>query len=124
MGNGAGKYGPGVIGEQLAAEAAKAASVKHSKYGPGVLGPDLATEAVADPEPAVAGMEVWSVADLTTALEEDPKRADEIRAAEFRRPEGPRKGALRALLIVERDREDGPRDEVQAQLEAPLAPER
>lgn len=58
-----------------------------------------------------------TIEELEAALEQDPTLLDLAIEAEFDRDGGPRKGAARALLDFELEREDGPREEVVTRLE-------
>lgn len=134
-----GHFGPGIIGEEQAALEAKIADRAEDKFGPGILDPDATTPAykraplavppemitalaqavengtvapsVDEPGEQGPGFLTMSIADLATALEANPDDFDRLMQLEFKRPEGPRKGACRALLKAEQAHET-PRAEV------------
>ncbi|HYL22494.1 MAG TPA: hypothetical protein VEU74_12085 [Gemmatimonadales bacterium] len=133
-----GHFGPAVIGQEAfereQAERAKGADV----FGPAVIsdaGPSKPTPEQLRAQPGLAklhGMEPkapeskpavaqLSVEKLKEALEDNPFILDGMIAAEFERPGGPRKPALRLLLKVEQAKAE-PRPEVVARLSEPLKP--
>ena len=121
-----GIYGPLVIGEQRFQEEQRVVRTASNIYGPMVVGRSAAVQAPAqDTEneakapknaeslAAAAGADAsLSLNELRAALAANPALLDGFIDAEFQRPGGPRKGALREFLTVEQEREGGPRKDV------------
>lgn len=127
-------FGPRVIGDAAyaAEEAQRAIGALH--FGARVTGvehpggaspdatpPDGATAPETVPHGAPAPEEATaqgglSIAALTEALAENGALVDEFWAAELRRAEGPRKGAVRALLAAEVGKPGGGRPKMVAVL--------
>ena len=106
------QYGPRVLGEKKFKKQTLEAEKGGRIYGERVLGKRITGES----EPAAeAGTEdaYATNADVEAALEgADDAKVDEILAAEAGRESGPRKGALRAILQHEQQREGGAREDV------------
>lgn len=135
-----GHFGPAVIGEEAFLRE-KAEKEKGADYfGPAVVAdagpskptpeqlrrqPDLAKlHGLADPDappPAKPAVAQLSLEKLKDALEDNPFILDGMIAAEFERPEGPRKAALRMLVKIEAAKAE-PRADVVARLEGALTP--
>ena len=146
----AGKYGPGIIGEEAFALVRHQVKSKPDKYGPGILGQEKYDElmgvrkseeageapvekkaAPQDPVFSEADMEALvkeyqnddgylSIPELKKALKKAPIAFDRIFAWELNRIDGPRVGSLTHLLELEMQRDGGPRPMVLQRLEMVL----
>ena len=146
----AGKYGPGIIGEEAFALVKDQVKMKPDKYGPGILGeekyaelmgqrkaeqaveaPPQVKEAIAPVAFSEADLDglvkeytstdgYLSIAELKKALVKAPIAFDRLFSWELNREDGPRIGALAHLLELETKREGGPRPMVLQRLEMVL----
>lgn len=115
-------FGRRVVGDAEYEKEAAIAAVGAKHFGPRVIGKaaqEPTAEAPATPydprigprKPKSGEPKGLSIAALIETLGENPLQFDELYAAELVRAEGPRKGALRALLGFEAE-QDEPRPDV------------
>ncbi len=94
-----------------------------SYFGPRVR--DSAEIATTEPEPTrPVATEVpegfYRIEDIAKALQENPSLYDKLYEAELKRPDGPRRSAMRMFLQAEMTRPGGIRPERQAEIESYL----
>ncbi len=125
-------FGPRVIGDVLAKRRLEArqdegAQAHDSRTDPavkkakreGAAKQRAETEVEAEVE-TIQAPTTTNLEELTAALEGNPAFYEQLYAAEFARPSGPRKSALRLFLVFEMDHED--RDDRKADIEKALKP--
>ncbi len=121
-------FGPRVIGDILAKRRLEArqddgAQEPDSRSDPAVKKAkrEEAAEKRAEAEvETIQAPTTTNLEELTAALEGNPAFYEQLYAAEFARPSGPRKSALRLFLVFEMDHED--RDDRKADIEKALKP--
>lgn len=122
-------FGPRVIGDVLAKRrleartddgAQKLKPQKDSRKTPGAKAKKAA--AAEETTDVIEAPITSNVEELKDALEGNPAFYDQLYDAEFLRPAGPRKSALRVFLKHEMEHLD--RDERKAEIEAALAPKK
>jgi hypothetical protein len=106
------KFGPRKFGARKAAEMQAAIDAAEAD----VRGEDVeqAPTAVTDE------MVTTSIKQIRESLANNPDSLDELWRLEQLRPNGPRTGAVKLFLAAEISRDDGPRSDVQDELEALL----
>jgi len=147
-----GLFGKRVIGEAAAKAEATKEKVGATIWGKRVVGSDMAKAGMAaDAKPITASKAPappppteetntpaspsgdqtpstsddqpgYSVTEIQDMLAANPAVLDELLEAEGKRPDGPRRGAVRAMLDCEMGRQGGPRQAVVEQLSALLKP--
>lgn len=120
-----GVFGPAVIGQEQYDAEQKVLEKGSHVFGPLVTGEGTFGPAVEPPKQAalpegVKAAAPASIADVEELLEKNPATFDLLFAAELDRPDGPRKGALRAFKRAEEEQGPGARADIIAKIDAIL----
>lgn len=112
---GSSTFGPAIIGEEAYRKQQEFARTGGQGFGKLMLGPVVPPAAPAPVPDAPAPVEsnlargAYSVKDIQAMLAEAPARTYDLAAAEFNRPDGPRKTVLKLLREVEEAKGDDAR---------------
>lgn len=110
---GSSTFGPAIIGEEAYRKQQEFARTGGQGFGKLMLGPvtPAAPPPAADAAPVESNLArgAYSVKDIQAMLAEAPARTYDLAAAEFNRPDGPRKTVLKLLREVEEAKGDDAR---------------
>lgn len=112
-------FGPRIIGEEAHRRQLQRRESNPASLGPKVLGEPSVISRLPESSGGTADG-LYRIEDIERALKENPALYEQLYAAEKRRPDGPRKAAMRLFLQAEVTRAGGIRPERHGEIEAYL----